>query len=140
MGCFESLVKSRFLADASSELSLARKAIKSMSQISLPASLYADKKVRKRIYDELVYQFYILEEIAESLKEDPNPFMIFYMQFDDFIFLYSRKKDQIEDAILYNYNVNGDFPYYRGRHKINNMMVHTVMMDTRINFIPASPN
>jgi hypothetical protein len=140
MGCFESLVKSRFLADVSSELSLARKAIKSMSQISMPAVLYADRKVRKEIYDDIAYQYYLIEEMAEMLAQDSNPSMIWYLQFDDFIFLYSRKKNQIDEAILYNYNINGDFPYYRGRHVVNKMVVHTVLMDTRISFDPLSPN
>lgn len=141
MGCFEKLVKSNFLANVSNELSLARRTLKSMSQTSFPPSILANKGDRKAIYDEIVYQYYLLEEAAESLEEmDDNKTLLFYINIDHIIFVYSRTRGQVDESIRYAYNVNGDFPLYRGRHKIKNQVIHTVMFDTRITFNPVSPN
>ena len=141
MGCFEKLVKSNFLANVLSELSLARRTLKSMSQTNFPASILANNQDKKALYEEVVYQYYLLEAVAESLEEmGDSKSLLFYINIDHGIFVYSRTKSQIDEAIRYAYNVSGDFPFYRGRHKIKNNIVHTVMFDTRITFNPISPN
>ncbi len=140
MGCFESLVKSKFLANVSSELSLARQAIRSMSQTLFPSIYYADKRDQKALYDEYVFQYYIIEEIRDTLNESVDPDMIYFLQYDHMMCLYSLKKSQVTDAAMYNYNIHGYIPIYRGRHRVDGFTMYTVLFDTRMSHIPFSPN
>ena len=61
MGCFDSLVKSHFIANASVELKLARQTIKLSSQPAFTAAFLFNKAKRRAEYDNFVYQWYILE-------------------------------------------------------------------------------
>lgn len=141
MGCFEKLVKSKFLANVSSELKLARQTVLSVTNTNLTPIIYGSKKERKRLYDDYAYYFYFLEEIFDSLNEpDCVKSMIYYIKYDTVAFIYSMDKGQVEDAIRYNYNCNGDIPLYRTKHRINNKTVYTVLLDTRLRFDPVSPN
>jgi hypothetical protein len=141
MGCFEKLVKSKFLANVSSELRLARQAVLSVTNTNLTPTIYGSKKDRKSLYDDYVYYFYLLEEIVDSLEEpDCVKTMIYYIKYDTVMFIYSMDKGQVEDAIRYNYNLNGDIPLYKTKHRLKNKTVYTVLIDTRIRFEPISPN
>ena len=141
MGCFDKLVRSRFLANVSTELELARRTIQSMGQSHFPASLPGSRKVRKKVYDNYLYQYYLLDEInGMVLEEEPQKDMVYYIQLDHIIFVYSRTKKLIDEAVMYSYNVNGDLPFYRGKHRIEGYTFHTVLIDTRLNVIPYSPN
>jgi len=139
MGCFENLVKSHFLANVSAELRLARRTIKSMGQPSLQPFLHTNKRDKKELYSDYVYQFYLLEEMQESpLEEDKN--MIFFIQYETLAFIYSRSRAQIDESIQYSYNVHGQIPLSRAKHKIKGFTVYTALIDTRFSFIPTSPN
>ena len=101
MGCFEKLVKSKFLANVSSELRLARQAVLSVTNTNLTPTIYGSKKDRKSLYDDYVYYFYLLEEIVDSLEEpDCVKTMIYYIKYDTVMFIYSMDKGQVEDARL----------------------------------------
>lgn len=139
MGCFENLVKSHFLDNVSAELRLARRTIKSVGQPSLQPYLYVNKRAKKELYNHYVYQYYLLEEMQESpLFEDRK--MIYYIEFENLGFIYSRSKIQIDESISYNYNVYGQIPLSRSKHRINGFTVYTALIDTRFSFIPHSPN
>lgn len=140
MGCFESLVKSHFLANVSKELSEARLALQGLSLIQLPTTLPVDKKVRRRIYDEYVYQCYLIEEILESLKELEDPDIVYYIQLDGIIFIYTVDHSQFKDVLKYSYSMNGNIPFYKTKHRVLNKTVYTALYDTRINFTPFSIN
>lgn len=140
MRCFESLVKSKFLANVSNELSLARQAIRTMSQTAFPTNFYCDKRDRKALYDEYVYQYYLLEEIKDTIDNTIDPELIYYVQYDHIMYLYSLVKNQVTDAATYNYNIHGILPLYRGRHRIDGYTVYTALLDTRLTFNPFSPN
>lgn len=139
MGCFENLVKSHFLANVSAELRLARRTVKSMGQSSLQPFLYVDKHDKKELYSDYIYQFYLLEEMQESpLEEDKD--MIFFIQYETLAFMYSRSKVQIDESIQYSFNVHGQIPLGRAKHKIRGFTVYTALIDTRFSFNPTSPN
>lgn len=140
MRCFESLVKSKFLANVSNELSLARQAIRSMSQTLFPTTYYADKRDRKGLYDEYVYQYFVIEEIQDTLKESIDSDMIYFLQCDHMTCFYSLKKNLVAEAVEYNYNLFGYIPIYNGRHRVNGYTVYTSIIDTRMSFQPFSPN
>lgn len=140
MGCFEKLVKSNFLANISDELSMAREAVKSMSLNSLPPQIFPNKKDRKALYDDYVYEYFLMEEIEDTINEGMDPKFVYFMQVDDFIFVYSHNHQQVVDSIQYAYNLNGDWPIYKARHKFGSVTIHAALLDTRFEFIPTSLN
>lgn len=139
MGCFENLVKSHFLANVSAELRLARRTVKSMGHTSLQPFLYVNKRNKKELYGDYIYQFYLTEEMQESPLEDDKS-MIFFVQYETLAFIYSRSKAQIDESIQYSFNVHGQIPLGRAKHKINGFTVYTALIDTRFSFTPTSPN
>lgn len=139
MKCFERLVESNFLANVRSELQLAREAIRQEKQVQEGFRVYSkDKRSRRVVYTRCVEQFDLIKSMEESLTE--NSQLLFYIQIDYIIFAFSSKKAQIDDAIRHSYNLSGDLPFYRGKHKINGITFHTALIDTRFSFTPISPN
>lgn len=138
MGCFEQLVKSKFLANVSKELRMARQVLHSMSQTHFPAIVPGTVEERKDLYKEYVYHYFLDKEIKESLSEDDDPVNIFYVQLDHIVFIFSLRKDQVTEAVTYNYNVSGFIPLYTGKHYYGGYTIHTALIDTRISFIPPS--
>ena len=137
MGCFENLVKSRFLQDVSKELRMARQTLKSNDH---PLVFLFDKKSRKRLFDEFVYTFYLREEIADSLKNWDHSDLIYFITVEDYLFAYSKNKSQIREAALYNYNQTGQFPFYQGKLIVEGTTIHTLLIDKHFNFQAVSPN
>lgn len=141
MGCFESLIKSNFFANALSELQLARTTLKTHDTNVADAYYPACKKIRKRAYDICLFDCYLMEEMLGTYtQQNDTPDMLYYVRIDSLSFVYSRVKNQISDAIRYNYNMNGEIPLYTGRHKINGYTIHTAMFDGGITFLPFSTN
>lgn len=140
MGCFEKLVKSKFLANVSSELSLARERIQIADTTQFPTTHNFTKTKKKLIYDNYVYHYYILEEMLDSIAEGLLEDVLIYIEVDHITFMYSISQSQIKQAIKYNYNVNGFIPLYKGRHRLNGITIHTLMVDTRIQFTPVAAN
>lgn len=140
MGCFERLVKSRFLANVSAELQMARQTLQLMSHSSMDIMLTFDVKDRIHIYETFSEENNILEEISESLSESDGIDYIYYAVVDDFVYAYSRSLKQLKEAVRYSYNLNGDMPLYMTNHIIDGVKVYTALIDTRIQFQPISPN
>lgn len=142
MRCFENLVKSRFLANVSKELEMARRTLESASHPLLPDDFVFNKDLKRFLYDECVFEFFLLEEIADTVEEmtEEDKEMIYYIQLQELVFIYSAKKAQLEDAVRYTFNVNGDLPLYKGKHRIKGITFHTAIIDTRFSFIPPSTN
>lgn len=139
MKCFERLLQSNFLANVRSELQLARETLREAKQVEEGFKTYSkDRRSRRTVYNRCIQQFDLIQSMEESLTE--NTQLLFYIQIDYLIFAFSSKKAQIDDAIRHSYNLSGDLPFYRGRHKINGITFHTVLIDTRFSFIPMSPN
>lgn len=140
MRCFEKLVKSRFLANVSKELEMARRTLESASQPPLPTEFIFDKETKKMLYDHCLYEYFLLEELSDTVDEmtEDDLNMIYYIQLPEFVYVYSHKKAQVDDAVRYTWNVNGDLPLYRTKHRIKGVNFHTALIDTRLNFIPPS--
>lgn len=139
MRCFEKLVQSRFLQNVSRELSMARQTIqgkKSHAQLTF----FFERGLRKRVYDDFVYYFYVREEITNSLKDWNHPDTIFFFEADQYLFAYTKNKSQIKDAINYNYNQTGEMAFYTGKMFINGNTVYTLLIDRDFHFEPISPN
>lgn len=142
MRCFEKLVKSRFLANVSKELEMARRTLESASHPLLPDEFVFNKELKKFLYDECMFEFFLLEEMADTINEmtEDDKEMIYYIQLQDLVFIYSAKKSQLEDAVRYTHNLNGDLPLYKSKHRIKGITFHTAIIDTRYTFIPPSTN
>lgn len=143
MKCFEQLVNSKFLGQVSEELRRAQRVLQRGDVVSLfdPPTIYASKADRRYIYDCYVEDFGLIEELYD--KEDPEYNMkdvIFYIHDEPILFIYSRSKKLITEAIKYSYYVNGDIPLHTTKHTINGKVWFTTMIDTRIPFPASSPN
>lgn len=139
MKCFERLLDSNFLGNVHSELQLARETLKQEREVVEGFRSYTnDKRTRREVYYKCIEQFSLLKTMEDALTEDTR--LLFYIQIDYLIFVFSSKKAQIDDAIRHTYNQNGDLPIYRGRHLIGGTTLHTVLIDTRFSFTPMSPN
>ena len=145
MGCFDSLVKSHFIANASVELKLARQTIKLSSQPAFTAAFLFNKAERRAEYNNFVYQWYILEEIESSLlaqgKLEDVSRVVFYMKLEEVTFVYSLSKVELKKVEDYGFEVNGDIPLCRSKHKIKKgVIVYTMILDNRLQFIPYTAN
>lgn len=138
MRCFEKLVKSHFLANISQELSLARQALELDSQTSFLRTF--DKKERKHTFDSLVYNLYVREEIQESLIDWGHKDTIFFLTIPNFVFAYSKNKEQIDEALRYHYNQNGEMALYTGYIVVDKVRIYISLIDQRLVFTPISPN
>lgn len=139
MSCFGKLSKSGFFKNASSELTLAQQALKKLNQVTDIAQLYADKLTKKNVYNYYVDYYYLLDELTESIDSMEDS-LIYYINVNEMMFVYSKSKKLINESVRYSYNVSGDIPLCQSKHKINNQYIFTVLFDTRINFTPYSPN
>lgn len=141
MGCYESLVKCKFLSNAADELDLARKTLKFSGQLNHLPMLPASKKLRKSIYSNLYHYYYIEDEIDSSVDEMiENKRLIYYINVDNIFFVYSMDKSQIHGAVQYALNIDGYVPLHQTKHKFKNRMVYTALFDSRLVFNPISPN
>lgn len=145
MGCFDKLVKSHFIANASTELKLARQTIMSSSQSNFTSAFLFNKKERQLEYDNFIYQWYILEEIEASLnaqktQEDINK-LVFFLMIEDAIITYSLSKTELKLVEDYGFIINGDIPLCKSKHKIKKgMVVYTMINDKRFQFTPPTAN
>lgn len=143
MKCFKQLVDSKFLAKALEELSRARKLIQYSDSVPLfdPPTIHSHKADKRYVYDCYMDDFGFYNELLDT--EDPvyaDKNTIFYIHEDPIMFIYSRSKRLITEAIRYSFYVNGDIPIYTTKHVIDKHVWFTTMIDTRIPFPSASPN
>lgn len=131
MRCFEKLVKSRFLANAVAELTLAREAVKGSVLKDTTPMLSFRAKDRKAFY-KMILDFYgLLDEMIDTPR-DPNG--LYYFQMDGIIFMYAQNKRYLNNAVMYNHNINGDIPVHKTKHVLPNATFHTALIDTRVQF------
>ena len=141
MKCYKQLVQSKFLAKASEELSRARKVVNDEEAPLFDTTLTYNKADRKYIYDCYVEDYMLLDEIQNMFDpEEDYKDTIFYLQEDYVLFVYSRSRKLIKEAVLYSYNVHGDIPLHKSKHTIHNKVWFTVLIDTRMPFPTSSPN
>lgn len=139
MNCFKRLVDSNFLANAKNELLAAQRVLKAEEAHPFDATLIFNRDDAKYVYDCYVEDYALLFEVEQS-EEELLKDAIYYIQEEHILFIYSKTKKLVDEAVLYSYNVNGDIPLYRGRHKVDKQVVFTALIDVRIPFSPSSPN
>ena len=143
MKCFEQLVNSKFLSKVSEELSRARNIIGYDPDSVLlfdPPTIHTDKQDRRYVYDCYMDEFGLLAELEEHNDLNGGKDVIYYIQEDPILFVYSRSKRLITEAIKYSYYVNGLIPICTTKHVINGRVWFTTMFDSRIPFPSASTN
>lgn len=139
MRCFDKL-KSHFLANVSEELSLARQTLKSMSFSRLDPCIIFEKKEKKIMYENTLFENYLLEEIIDTIAEGFDSKSLYYVEVHDISFMYGTDKKLITEAIQYRYNVEGAIPSMKTKHRINGKTVYTLLYDTRLKFEPVNVN
>lgn len=140
MGLTNRLAHSKFLTNIARELQCAREVIRSAHYTTYVPQLIADKKLKKQIYEECLYYYDLSTEMQETLDQGIDADSTYCIQYDHIVFMYALSSKQLKETMQYTYNLNGDFPFYRARHRINNKTVFAALYDTRITFMPASPN
>lgn len=141
MKCYKQLVQSKFLAKASEELSRARKFVNNEEASLFSTTLTFNKADRKYIYDCYVEEFMLLDEIQNEFDpEEDYKDIVFYLQEDYILYMYSRSRRLIKEAVLYSYNVHGDIPIHKSKHVIHSKVWFTALIDTRMPFLTSSPN
>jgi len=141
MNCYKQLVQSKFLANASKELARARKVLHDGEAPLFETTLHYNKLDRKYVYDCYVEDYMLLAEIEHQF--DPTvdyKDVVFYMEEDYLLFIYSRSRNLLKEAVMYSYTVHGDIPIHKSRHTINGKVWFTALIDTRMPFLVSSPN
>jgi hypothetical protein len=138
--CFQKLVKSHFLANVSAELSLARQTVQKMNEAQPTPTLFLRKKERRAEYADVVRFYSLLEGMADTLASEMDKKSIYYCLVDQYVFVYSKNKSQLREAIMYSHNLNGDVCVYTTRHRVLGHVVYTALINTQMCFTPSSPN
>jgi len=138
MSCFNSLVDSKFIANARIEILKAKRLlIEDITMIGGGVRHTFNKDHNRQTYYEVGNMLGFFQELYQiNLKKD----RIYYLQYDNFLMVVSNSKKLIESAILASHSVNGDIPLYRGLHTINKVRVHTVLFNTDFTLPPSSVN
>jgi hypothetical protein len=141
MKCFKRLVHSKFLAKASEELSRARKVLHDGEAPLFDTTYLYNKSDRKYVYDCYIEDYMLLDEIENAFDptEDYKN-IVFYLEEDYLLFVYSRSRKLIQEAVAYSFNVHGDIPIHKSKHTIHNKVWYTALIDTRMPFPTPAPN
>jgi hypothetical protein len=141
MNCYKQLVQSKFLANASKELARARKVLHDGEAPLFETTLHYNTLDRKYVYDCYVKDYGLLDDIENGF--DPTvdyKDIVFYIEEDHLIIIYSRSRNLLKEAVMYSYNVHGDIPIHKSRHTINGKVWFTALIDARMSFPVSSPN
>lgn len=153
MNCFRRLIECKFLSEATRELQQARDAISQETQSMVEEEeassthtvnsplyyIYGLASSTKRIfYTNCIRQFRLVESMRDTLTEEAR--QLFFIRIEYLHFFFSRSKSVLESACTYAYNVNGEIPYYKGKHKVGGRVFYTALIDTRFSLVPNSPN
>jgi hypothetical protein len=139
MSLFEKLTKSKFLSNVTVELRRAAQIVRETTPniVYQPALHNFSKEESKILYYEIceAYDFFtIFDEMDVAIKQ------VYYIQDDQFLFVACRSKANIEDALHYSMQLNGDIPLYRHKHKVNGKIIYTILIDTSFTITPPSYN
>jgi len=138
MNCYQSLVSSKFIANAPSEIYKAKR-------ILIHDATMGNVKSRHTFnYNSNKERYYSIGNTLGFFNELYNLDLIknrlYYLQYDRFLLIASNSKRLINSAILATHNVNGDVPFYRALHVISKLRMHTALFDTSFTVPPISPN
>ena len=138
MSCFQSLVGSKFIINALSEIDKAKSLInKDCPALSDEHTHTFDKSLNQQVY---YHVGNVLGFFQELYNVDVSSRNLYYLQYDRFLMIAGRSKRLIDSAIRAGMNVNGDVPIYRTKHTIRKVGIHTVLFNTNFTIPPVSPN
>ena len=138
MGCYHKLVDCKFIANASVEISKAKRLlISDITMFGNPNIHSFDPAHNKQVYYEVGNALGFFQELYGI---DLQKNRIYYLQYDPFLMVASNSKKLIDSAILASNKVNGDVPVYRNTHIIHKMRIHTVLYNTNFTVPPMLLN
>ena len=138
MSNYSKLVKSRFFGNIKAEFKMAQTVMKLDIPFDIDdVGLKCDLHYNKSLYEFYLYDMNCIQDLQLAL-EDPD--LVNYVQCDHIILLFSKKKKLVDDSLMYTHYINGDIPFYRGKHKIDRQYIHTAMIDTRFIIPPCTTN
>jgi hypothetical protein len=145
MGCFNDLIANSFLKNALNELAEAKQKIKVVQDKQHDNTYFLNIYNRKVGYKTFISEYdvlgYIREELLTRLIEDKHLGALLIpidSKLDTVIFCFSASISTINKVIKHYYNVDGVLPYYRGKHRIYNKNIHTVLLNIKTVFPPNS--
>lgn len=139
MNCLEKLVNCKFLKNIGNEISQARSTLQYEDLLPGYDGMYPFLSKDRKAY----YNYYLTLTGFKSnfSEEDVQSFdMIYYLQEQNIVWIASRAKFVIDEAIKESLNTTGDIYIYRGKHFIHNKLFHTVMYDLSYRFPPTTTN
>ena len=138
MSNYSKLVKSRFFGNIKAEFKMAQTVMKLDIPFDIDdVGMKCDQHYNKSLYEFYLYDMNCIQDLQLAL-EDPD--LVNYVQCDHIILLFSKKKKLVDDSLMYTHYINGDIPFYRGKHKIDRQYIHTAMIDTRFIIPPCTTN
>lgn len=138
MSNYTKLVESRFFRNIQAEFRLAQNMLKLHMPFDLDdIGIKTDKDYNRSLYDFYIYELDCVDDFKLAVN---NPEIINYIQSDYIILFFGRKKKLIDESIMVTHFINGDIPFYRGKHKVDNHYIHTAMIDTRFIIPPYTTN
>ena len=138
MSCYQSLVSNRFIFNAPTELSRAKKFLTtSVAMTHNGASHSFDREQNKIAYYTIGNT---IGFFSEFYNLQPEPRKIYYLNYENYLMVVSRSKALLDTAIRSALNVNGDIPLFRHKHTIDKKVIHTVLFNTDFTIPPAALN
>jgi hypothetical protein len=138
MKCFATLVDSKFLANARTQMIDARARIVSeVAPTPENNTHFFDRNTRQQNYYTIGNMYGFFDQLY-SLDIVSN--RIYYLNYDCYMMIMSRNKPLVDSAIIAAHNVNGDVPLFRTKHKFNGKLVHCVLFNTNFTIPPATLN
>ncbi len=138
MSNYSKLVESRFFGNIKAEFKMAQ----TVMRLDIPfdiedIGLKCDPEYNKSLYEFYLYDMNCVQDLKLAL-EDPD--LVNYAQCEHIVLLFAKKKKLVDDSLMYTHYINGDIPFYRGKHRIDGQYIHTAMIDTRFIIPPCTTN
>lgn len=139
MSCLDNLINCMFLKNTSSEIVQARRVLQVNDEVS-SKSIYLPlrTKDRKKLYDHYLDLWNFKQDLEHINLEDLDA--IYTVQENNIVWMASRLGGVIDIAITEALYITGDLYIYRGRHFIQNKLIHTVLYDLNFQVPPPTTN
>ena len=138
MNCYQSLVSSRFLANAPHEIARAKYNLTAGTGATIDNNVHIfDPNYRQQNYYIVGNELGFFEGLYNINYEDRK---IYYLNYENYLMVATRSKVLLDSAVAAAQNVNGDVVLYRTKHTINKKIVHTALFNTNFTIPPAALN
>ncbi len=137
MQCLNNLIASQFLKNTTKELQLARNTLSS-SVLPEPGQLPCTKKEQKKLYNTYMDILGFRDLYSDMDVDDYD--MLYYLQDGYIVWLATRNKHSLKDAISDSLYTNGDIPFYQAKQFINSKLYYVAMYDLTFRMQPLTKN